>query len=394
MKKLLLILILFAACIGLISQTAEFSKKGLVTIPRETRFVDAVNALEVMSQQYANKKIINSSSFNQEIGIPIKEILWREALTLIISYNNLVLEELPGALLIKDFTTEKEEEKKKMVFPDTKQIKISSIFFKVDKSFLNSIGIDWSTLYKGRVDVSLGFMGASNVSDELLTASASHSLESSKASLDLNTLLKIIEAKQKGTIIARPNIVVISGKEGFIQVGQDFSVKTTDEDGNVFDRFFSTGIIMKVLPEIVEKGGTEAIYLKTMVEKSDATPGELSTIINKSTSTTEVLLFDGEETVIAGLYDTDETKVRSGIPILKDLPWWVFGIRYLTGYNRSESKIGEMIIVIKAEIVESLDERINKTTTIKEKVEEHRDSRADIKTYFEENDEDMFNEKK
>jgi len=394
MKKLIIIFIIFITGSGLISQTAGFSSKELVTIPKETRFVDAVNALEVLSQQYTNKKIINLSSFNQEIGIPIKEIQWLEALTLIISYNNLVLEELPGAFFVKDITSEKEEEKKKMVFPDSKQIRISSIFFKADKSFLNSIGVDWATLYNGKVDVSLGFMGATKVSDELFNATASHTIESSKASLDLNTLLKIIEAKQKGSIIARPNIVVITGKEGFIQVGQDFSVKSTDQEGNVFDRFFSTGIIMEVLPEIVVNDSMEAIYLKATVEKSAATPGELSTIINKSTSTTEVLLFDGEETVIAGLYDTEETRVRSGIPILKDLPWWVFGIRYLTGFNRTESKVGEMIIVIKAEIVESLEERMNKTLTTKEKVDELRDSRAEIKTYFEEEDEDMFDEKK
>ncbi len=393
MKKISLLLIIFIVGSSLITQISKISSKGLVSIPKDTKFVEVVNTLEVLSQQYAGKKIINSSIFNQEIGVPIKEIHWLEALNLITSYNNLILEELPGAFIIKDFTEEAEaEEEEKKVSPDTKQIRISSIFFKADKSFLNSIGIDWTTLYRGKVDVDLGFLGASNVSDELFKATATHKIESASASLDLNTLLKIIEAKQKGSIIARPNIVVISGKEGFIQVGEDFSIKTTDEDGNIFDRFFSTGIIMEVLPEVVEKDGEEAIYLKAKVEKSAATPGELSTIIAKSTSTTEILLFDGEETVIAGLYSTDDTKIRSGIPILKDLPWWVFGIRYLTGYNRTESKVGEMIIVIKAEIVESLQNRMTKAITTKEKVKELRDSRSEIKNYFEENGKDIFNE--
>ncbi len=30
-----------------------------------------------------------------------------------------------------------------------------------------------------------------------------------------------------------------------------------------------------------------------------------------------------------------EPTERVGIPFLKDLPWWVFGIRYLTGSDKA-----------------------------------------------------------
>jgi type IV pilus assembly protein PilQ len=103
----------------------------------------------------------------------------------------------------------------------------------------------------------------------------------------------------------------------------------------------------------VEVDNQELIHLKLKIERSSGTPGEVSTIINKSLSSTEVLLYNGEETVIAGLYDTDELRSRGGIPILKDLPWWVFGIRYLTGYTKYERKERELMILIKAEIVEN-----------------------------------------
>ena len=66
---------------------------------------------------------------------------------------------------------------------------------------------------------------------------------------------------------------------------------------------------------------------------------------------------DGERAVIAGLYSTDETYSRAGIPILKDLPWWVFGIKYLTGYTQKKTSEKELIIVLKAEFLETLNDR-------------------------------------
>jgi type IV pilus assembly protein PilQ len=171
---------------------------------------------------------------------------------------------------------------------------------------------------------------------------------------------------------------VLSGKEGYIQVGEDFSIKSTDEEtGEVTDKFFSTGTIMRVSPTIIEGDGEAAIHLVTMVEKSSATPGELSTIINRSTSQTELLMYSGEEQVIGGLYSTEETIVRSGIPFLKDLPWWVLGIRYLTGFNKKEHNVREMIIILKAEIVHSIADRKNESRSLKQRVKEHQQENND-----------------
>ena len=43
--------------------------------------------------------------------------------------------------------------------------------------------------------------------------------------------------------------------------------------------------------------------------------------------------------------------MRKGIPILKDLPPWFFGLCYLFGYNRTETAQKELIIIIKASIL-------------------------------------------
>jgi type IV pilus assembly protein PilQ len=68
-------------------------------------------------------------------------------------------------------------------------------------------------------------------------------------------------------------------------------------------------------------------------------------------------MLDGEETIIGGLYINEETIVRNGIPFLKDLPWWVFGIRFLTGSDETIIRKKEVIIVIRVELLPSLLQR-------------------------------------
>jgi type IV pilus assembly protein PilQ len=198
----------------------------------------------------------------------------------------------------------------------------------------------------------------------LLSVDGSKTTSVNGESIEITTLLNTIESNQVGTIIARPSVVVSSGKSGFIQVGQDVSVKTVDEAGNTTDKFYQTGVIMDVQPTVLNTEfadvDSEAIHLVVSVERSNATPGTVSTVINKSKSTTDVILYNGEETVIGGLFDVDETKERSGIPFLKDLPWWVFGIRYLTGYSKIDKKERELVFIIKAEILDNALDRQKK----------------------------------
>jgi type IV pilus assembly protein PilQ len=165
-------------------------------------------------------------------------------------------------------------------------------------------------------------------------------------------------------------------------VGQDFSVTKQDEAGNTVQEFYSAGIILNVKPTILTEDGFEAIYMEANVEKSDAIPSITSTVINKNMAKTNVVLFNGEETVIAGLIDNDITKERIGVPILKDLPWWVFGLRYIFGYNSTRQANREIVIIIKAEIVQPAKERINQR-------EELREQFRRLKEEFEETNEQL-----
>jgi type IV pilus assembly protein PilQ len=327
----------------------------IINLAEDTSLNDALIAIETLSEKYEGKKIYNLSDMNTTIDVPINQLHWKKALELIALQNNLVVEEQSGAYLIQ-LPQKKSDEAGVSI--DSEQIKITATAFVADHSFLKSLGIDWSTLLNGDVQASASFSGGSKVAGDIFQADASNSFTEGGYFINIDTMLRTIESNQLGKVLASPNIIVASGKKGYIQVGQDFSIKSVDEAGNVIDNFFSTGVILDVTPTIIEHNGQKAIHMQTQIERSTANPGELTTIINKSQSRTDLVMYDGEETAIAGLYSEEENVERGGIPILKDLPWWFFGIRYLTGYDKTQTSKKELVIILKVEIIPSAIERM------------------------------------
>lgn len=359
-KELLLWVVSIIFCSVLFAQQVGELNNQKVSLNSNTHVNTAVQILEHFSMAETGKKVINMSSFNSNINVQISDIHWRTALDLIVLRNKLLLEEGAGYFAIKDLVQEVGEETSQELIEKlnlqkdalSKQIRIKAVAVLADRSYVRNLGVDWSTVANGKVSVNAGFAGASQFVSPL-TLSGSGTTNIGKYTVDINTVINAIESDSKGSILAEPTILVSSGKTGHIQVGQDISIKTADEAGNTMDTFFSTGIILDVTPTLVEVDGEDLIILNLSIERSSGQPSAVSTIITKSTSSTELVLYDGEETVIAGLFDTDEVKTRSGIPILKDLPWWVFGIRYLTGYDSYEKKEREFIITLKAEVVDT-----------------------------------------
>ncbi len=372
MKKIICSLLIMLCLFLALNAQQKADMNAYLTIQRGTDFNTAIKVIETLCYQYESKKIVNSSSFNGNISIPISQLHWKEALLLLCQTHSLNLEEKGGVYYVID-PPKDEAPVNKNLRPSDRQVKITAIFFRADKDFFKSIGINWQTIVNGQVIANLDFKGAGKVADDLVKASGSYQFTQNDYVIDINTLIKVIESNQKGSVIAHPNISVLSGKEGKIQVGQDFSVKTADEAGNISDKFFSTGVILNVKPTVIDNNGTEVVHLVASVEKSSAIPGTVSTIINKNQASTEVYLYNGEETVIGGLYDTEYTKQRFGIPFLKDLPWWVFGIKYLTGYNSYEQHNREMIVILKAEIYDSIEKRMEEKVDLKKKIEKIRE---------------------
>ena len=374
------ILILICTCYALFAQNqmpSEYTNpQELVSFNSDLDLAIALDLLSEYAIQYAQKPIYDPRKRSGAIGIDIRSLAWQKALGLILSRKGLWYIEKPRYFEIVD-AKQAETSLSSMpsinldsnlkLKPGSREIKIETIFFEGDRKMLSEFGIDWTTFYRGQVGVEASQIGALNMKEEFFTIKTG--IGRNLIGVDIDALIKAFDSRKLGKVLAQPQVIVTEGKEGDIQVGQDFSIKERDFAGNVIDRFYSTGTIMKVTPYIIEnkkEDGKEerpTIFLRIHVERSTAHPDVVSTIINKSQANSFIQLYDGEETLIAGLYSTENTKIRKGVPILKDLPWWFFGLPYIFGYNSTEEKEKELIIIIKATLLKTVIDRQNLART-------------------------------
>jgi len=256
-----------------------------------------------------------------------------------------------------------------------REITISAIFLEVDQTKLNENGISFN-IFRGR-DLNLGveFGGADKISSNIFGVTVNPT--SPRLAVDLGVALRIFESEQLGEVIARPQVTVRSGLFGRVQIGADFSTKERDFSGNIIDRFYSTGTILEVTPKVWQYGTTAMIDLTLNVERSNVQPGTVSTLVNRTKATSRLVLLDGEESHVGGLYINEESTAREGVPLLKDLPGWVLGLRYLFGYDVKKLTRKELIVVMKAELVPTLEERaksqVRRDDVLQQKIKEGRE---------------------
>jgi len=373
----------------------------IIAFDKSTSYVEAMEVINQFLQENRNKFIIDQSGTGGTIGVNLPAMHWEDALTFILRLKSLGIKEFDDYVEIVPLSQIEQENNAAQpqvqaanpnatvngINLQTREVRINATFFEGNKRALQEIGIDWSSLTSNVPDnindivtgdgidpnlsvpqgvdfndqfVSVSSFNASSVSQNVFNALIN--LGEVGPGIRVQALFSAFEADNLGEVIATPFTKAVDGKESRIQVGQDFSIKQRDIAGNVTDQFFSTGTILTVTPQVISFSDTTFIHLTIAVERSSALPDAVSTIINKQTASTEALLLNGEATAIAGLYRTEENKVRRGIPILKDLPPWFFGLRYLFGYNSNDYVENELIIIVQAELVKSLTERLQERT--------------------------------
>lgn len=374
--------------------SGEYNPLELVSITQYASYDQAIKMLSAVSELVSGKSIVSSISNSAPIGVEIKKMPYLDALNLIVNVFNLTYEEKEGSILIKPKEKSPEEKLDEDTFADldAREVKISAIFFEADIENSRDVGIDWDWLLS-KDGINIGTtLRTRTEPPEQQTLQQGKPPEFNINSLtdfkigdwagNATAMFRFFESQNLGEIIASPTISVRDKQKGRIQIGSDFSIKQRDFSGNIIDRFYSAGSIINVVPYVYSKKGIDYILIKLDVERSSFFPSELTTEVKKTAASSDILLLDGEETVIGGLYINEENVVRTGIPFLKDLPWWVLGIRYLTGSDQTLVRKKEVIIILKAELLPTLEERfstIQSKNLIKEQIKKNE---QDIKYYF------------
>ncbi len=368
--------------------THQYSPDQMVTFAASLPFNDAIALINKVSTKTSGLKIVSTVDRTDPVGVEITNMYYEKALDIIVKYAGLVYERQNDMIVIKK-SNEPETKKDASTYAsvDARDVKISAIFFDSDVNKARQIGINWSVLLSnnglnigGQLGKSRNLIGTNNLSSDTtfnggqLTSTSSFNL--GKFAGNATALFQFLESENVGQVITAPSTTVRDGQEGTIQVGSDFSVKTQDFAGNTIEKFYPTGTILKVTPHVYNEKGINYIVMNISAERSTFSVSTLTSVINKTSATTQVIMLNGEETVIGGLFINDETKVRTGIPILKDLPWWFFGLRYIFGSDNTTLDKRELVILIKAEILPTLKERLENPQTsnpLKDEIEKNKD---------------------
>ena len=364
----------------------------LVTMAETLPFNEAIELLSKVSESISGKRIVSAVERTEPIGVELVNMPYDKALLIIVQYANLSFEEKQDIIVIKSKELEEVLSADTYASVNSRQVKISAVFFEMDVQKSKKIGIDWKILLNGE-STDLGGLLRTETEKTNEDDGGSEGGQQDALQPEFNlgiasdfsigsffgqatALFRFFETEGLGEIISSPSIIVRDKSKGSIQVGSDFSVRTRDFAGNTVEKFFPTGTIIEVMPYILNEEGMDYVLLDILVERSSFSQNETTTEIRKTNATTQIVMLDGEETVLGGLFVTEEAIVRNGIPFLKDLPWWVFGIRYLTGSDETITRKKELIILIKAELVPTLKERFAHPDTrniIQSQIERDRD---------------------
>jgi len=359
----------------------------IVSFPPDTPFNDFVRYISPLSQEATGRSIVDPTGRTSPIGFYVTGMYYLDALNLVlqqsgltsrISDRYLIIEPAVATTPILGAAGVVELDPERATAAD-REVRIDAIIFELNLDRVNEIGTAWGSIFSqegggtGGGSTGGGTGGEASqrlqlfLRTETVFDAISEVIEGpSRIDLsELNRLFRLLESNGVGRTISNPSIVVRSGQEGRIQSGSDIPISLRDFAGNTVTQFIPTGVIISATPHLIRDAsdtpdGTglplDFIHLIVSVERSAGRLAAAGLTIDKNQATTEVLLLDGEQTVIGGLYTTEESVSRSGIPILKDLPLigLLFGVKRRTVIQR------ELLIVLQARLVDPLRTRASR----------------------------------
>ncbi len=143
---------------------------------------------------------------------------------------------------------------------------------------------------------------------------------------NLDLRLSAGEVLGETKIISSPRVVTIDNKEAVIQQGDSIPYETTSNNGTQ-TQFIDATLNLTVTPHITPNG--------SVIMKIKATKNAIGTFtsartgapsISKREASTEVMVQDGETTVIGGIFETSKSESVSGVPWFYQVPviGWLF----------------------------------------------------------------------
>jgi type IV pilus assembly protein PilQ len=168
---------------------------------------------------------------------------------------------------------------------------------------------------------------------------------------DFSTFLDALQQVSLLDVQAEPSVTILNNRTAELISGSQVPfVPTaggagTSLTGPITVERVQTGVTLRVTPSVTNN---RQIMMKVETINSGATFSPNGTLIDNNSSKSELLVPDGQTVVIGGLTQTTVQLVKSGIPLLVDLP--VIG--RLFGYTNRQETRRDLLILITPHIVD------------------------------------------
>ena len=258
----------------------------------------------------------------------------------------------------------------------TPQVEITAKLVDVDAEALRDIGIAWNVggttadpdgmeFFDGNPVYPPHALSPGNDQDQALAGNHHSTIADPTTTISygifkqwgsVEAQLQVLEQNRKANIISNPRVVTVDNREAKIIVGQKIPLIVQDVAGNPLSQLQTIGIQLKVTPHLTED---KKIIMDLHPEVSDLSTQSTvqgGVIINTSEADTRVMVEDGQTAVIAGLIRTNDSKVRRGVPILKDIP--LIGMLFRSNNTIRQNR--ELMIFVTPRLLQSLASGTNK----------------------------------
>ena len=190
---------------------------------------------------------------------------------------------------------------------------------------------------------------------------------------ELSATLRAMAAEDRVNVLSAPSIMTSDNEEASIEISREIpylsstSAVTTVEGGLTQTstiQYRDTGIILTVKPQISGRGQLKMEISQEVSEKG--ADGVMdSPIFIKRAANTIVHVYDNQTIAIGGLMRQSKVLANKGVPYLNRLPL----IGWLFGYYGEKIEKTELIILITARVIDSLEDIDIVSARFKKRVE-------------------------
>ena len=321
---------------------------GYIRVTPTKSYLDEVSTLE--KHKFDKEKMVELNTAVMKIDNATADELAKTVTPLLSERGKVQTDKRSNNLIVRDVPANIVKIEKLITDLDkpTRQIRISAQMIEVSTTALQELGIDWTLKTSRTVSAKEKY---ETTSDQTLNVgnvskpAGTFTFTTVQDGWNLASKISALVSDGKGKIVAHPEITTVDNKEARIQMGQKIPIKQFDQSGNVVITFEEVGSLLKVTPHITSEN---RILMQLKPERSSYDYDPNGVVIKTSNAETNVVVENGQTAVIGGLTTQDVLSSRSGVPVLKDIPF----LGYLFSYTQKKVESRDLIIFVTPTIVE------------------------------------------